>query len=114
MIQITAYSPTAGLTRSDTLEGAREALALEGSVVWVHFNRRSEISDAILGELFGFHPLAIEDVYKGGHRAKVEDYDRYVYLIVHALADGPPNPADPELRELDLFLGCWEFLERGH
>lgn len=105
MIQITAYSPSGGLTRTDSLQGAREALALEDSVVWAHFDRRSELSDAILGELFGFHPLAIEDVYKGGHRSKVEDYDDYVYLIVHALADGPPDPANPELRELDLFLG---------
>ncbi|MCA8924545.1 MAG: magnesium/cobalt transporter CorA [Planctomycetes bacterium] len=105
MIRVTAYSAKNGLTKTDSLEGARAALADEKAVIWVHFDRRSETSDAILEQLFGFHPLAIEDVYKGGHRPKVEDYHDYLYLIVHALADGEPDPALPELRELDLFLG---------
>ncbi|MEZ6185195.1 MAG: magnesium/cobalt transporter CorA [Planctomycetota bacterium] len=105
MIQVTVYSPQAGISRTETVDGARAALEQPDTFLWVHFDRRSPTSDAILGELFGFHPLAIEDVYKGGHRAKVEDYHDYVYLIVHALADGGVDPGNPEMRELDLFLG---------
>ena len=59
MIRVTAYSAKNGLTKTDSLEGARAALADEKAVIWVHFDRRSETSDAILEQLFGFHPLAI-------------------------------------------------------
>ena len=34
-----------------------------------------------LGELFGFHPLALEDTEHFGQRAKLDDYGDYVFLV---------------------------------
>ncbi|MGH9083694.1 MAG: magnesium transporter CorA family protein [Acidimicrobiales bacterium] len=42
--------------------------------------------DGVLGGLFGFHPLDVEDAEHFGQRPKVEDYDEYTYLVAHGAA----------------------------
>ncbi|MHC5033879.1 MAG: magnesium/cobalt transporter CorA [Planctomycetota bacterium] len=38
-----------------------------------------------LGTHFGLHPLVMEDILNTGQRAKVEDYDDYIYLVLKML-----------------------------
>jgi magnesium transporter len=38
-----------------------------------------------LGKLFGFHPLALEDVLNCGQRPKIEDYGEYHFLVLKSL-----------------------------
>jgi magnesium transporter len=38
-----------------------------------------------LGQLFGFHPLALEDVLNSGQRPKLEDYGDYHFLVLKSL-----------------------------
>lgn len=104
-VRITVYRE--GATAVETLDStadAKAALREEGTVVWVDLHGRSEFADELLLEVFGFHPLAIEDVYKDLHRPKVEDYDRYLYLIVRAIDDATLLE-NVKTEELDLFLG---------
>lgn len=61
-------------------------------------------TDAVLSDVFGFHPLAIEDVYNERHRPKVEDYDTYLYIIVRSLTDTSDLERIRTV-ELDLFVG---------
>ena len=35
------------------------------------------------GEEFGFHPLSLEDSEHFGQRAKIDDYDDFVFLVVY-------------------------------
>jgi magnesium transporter len=94
------------LEKLKNVEAAKEALAENspGTVVWADLEGRSPESDAILADVFGFHELAIEDVYKENHRPKVEDYDEYLYLIVRAVLDAS-RLEDVISEEVDLFLG---------
>jgi len=104
-VRITAYRK--GATSVEILETtaqAKEALAEEGAVLWVDLHGRSEFSDELLREVFGFHPLAVEDVYKENHRPKVEDYDRYLYLILRGVSDSGQLES-VQTEEMDLFLG---------
>ncbi|MBL4844765.1 MAG: magnesium/cobalt transporter CorA [Planctomycetes bacterium] len=104
-VRITVYRK--GATSTEALEStadAQAALAEEGTVLWADLVGRSAQSDELLREVFGFHPLAIEDVYKELHRPKVEDYDRYLYLILRGVSDGS-RLDDVRTEELDLFLG---------
>jgi magnesium transporter len=56
-----------------------------------------------LREIFGFHPLALEDTEHFGQRPKLDDYGDYVYLVFYgAWRHGPEDP-DP-LREVHLFV----------
>lgn len=58
----------------------------------------------LLQEMFGFHPLAIEDVLKGGERAKIESHDGYYFVIFYTAAYDRSTQRI-ELRPLHLFIG---------
>lgn len=103
---IRAAIPGRGVVTLDQEEELRATLEDPACTVWVDFSGRSRESDSILEHVFGFHPLAIEDVYQEFHRPKVEDYERYVYLIVQCLDRDKDWPLEQvPLIELDLFLG---------
>jgi magnesium transporter len=56
-----------------------------GTLVWLDLEDPSEAELRMLGEEFGFHPLAIEDTLHRDQRAKVEVYEDYFFLVVHGL-----------------------------
>jgi magnesium transporter len=73
-----------------------------------------------LGDLFGLHPLALEDVVHVHQRAKVEDYARQLFIVARmvrfraerpsANAESPeptacPAPRTLESEQISLFLG---------
>lgn len=85
-----------------------EALADEKGTLWVDVcdpgsadNRGVE---AMLRDVFRFHPLAIEDALKDTHVPKVDDWGTYLYLVFSTI-DFDPETDDPRLHELDIFLG---------
>ncbi len=39
-----------------------------------------------IGTIFGIHPLVIEDITDTDQRAKTEDYDNYIYVVLHMLS----------------------------
>ncbi|HZE04400.1 MAG TPA: magnesium/cobalt transporter CorA [Solirubrobacteraceae bacterium] len=56
-----------------------------------------------LRELFGFHPLALEDTEHFGQRPKLDDYGDYVLLVFYGAWRHQPDDPDP-LREVHLFI----------
>ena len=82
-VTVMAYGP------DDLLEETVEDLARvkdmfgRWSVVWVHVDGMGH-ADRIreIGEVFGLHPLALEDVANGGHRPKVEEYDDHLFIML--------------------------------
>lgn len=40
----------------------------------------------LVGNVYGFHPLAVEDATHCGQRPKVEAYDDYVFLVLYGAA----------------------------
>ena len=48
-----------------------------------------EVSDSLLRDTFGFHPLAVEDAEHFGQRPKLDSYDGFALLVVYgASSDG--------------------------
>ncbi len=70
-------------------------------VVWINVDGLGN-ADLIreLGQMFGLHPLALEDVVNTHQRAKCDDYGEMLYFVVRML-DGPPL----ESEQLSLFVG---------
>lgn len=66
----------------------------------------------ILESLFDFHPLAVEDALIDSHVPKVDDWESYVYLVLHAVAMEETQLSSTEFKleidtlELDCFLGA--------
>ncbi len=90
------------------LDRIKEALADEAGTLWVDIEdlggRDAAKVDALFREVFAFHPLAIEDALRESNVPKVDDWDRYLYVVFHAI-DFDPETDDLRLHELDAFLG---------
>ena len=60
-----------------------ERLLAGGDFFWLDLDQPSEDDFQILRDVFKFHPLAIEDSEHFDQRAKIEDYDDFVFLVVY-------------------------------
>jgi len=78
-------------------ESAAELLA-SGSFFWLDLDRPDADDFEILREVFGFHPLAIEDSEHFDQRAKIDDYDDFIFLVVYGA-----SPDDDRLVEVHCF-----------
>jgi magnesium transporter len=86
---------------SDALRLVR---ADKGLLIWVNlFAPTAEEIKAILEDVFAFHPLAIEDCLSVSRYPKIEDYEDYLFLVMHAVA----FTKEEQFRttELDFFIG---------
>jgi magnesium transporter len=85
----------------------------EGGLLWVDLaDEPPDSCEPILREVFAFHPLAIEDALRQSHHPKVDDWEHYLYVVLHAVSfapsDGPgldTGLMSVDTLELDLFAG---------
>ena len=78
-----------------------EARLEDGDFFWLDLHSPSADDFRMLREVFGFHPLAIEDAEHFGQRAKIEAYDDFYFLVFHGVA---PAPDEDRLVELHCFF----------
>jgi magnesium transporter len=71
-------------------------------LIWIALDTQSPEVDALLGEL-GIHPLTIEDIWADRDAPKLEDYDTYLYVIIHGVRGMTDDRFD--LAELDVLIG---------
>jgi len=60
-----------------------EKLRAAGTFFWLDLERPSAEDFDVLRDVFGFHPLALEDSEHFGQRAKLDEYGDYVFLVVY-------------------------------
>lgn len=88
-----------------TAENLRAALARDDWTLWLDLQETGDEEAEVLGTVFAFHPLAIEDALGHVEHPKLDDYGSYLYVVAHGLElDGADGDALRVL-ELDLFLG---------
>ena len=90
--------------RESEVEAVAVCAAFKDSptVTWINVEGLHEVETLReLGECFGLHPLALEDVLDTSQRPKIEDYDDYLYIVVRVLRY---DEADDELRSEQLSL----------
>ncbi|MHC5537969.1 magnesium/cobalt transporter CorA [Singulisphaera rosea] len=90
------------------IDQIRKAVDDTSGTVWLDIQpsetgKDTEI-EALLREVFHFHPLAIEDAIKDTHVSKLDDWGEYLYIVFHTI-DFDPDTDDLKLHELDIFLG---------
>ncbi len=84
----------------------------KGLIIWVDLDHPTdEETRQVLGDLFQFHPLAIEDCVAVSSLPKLEDYDDYSFMVMHAVDFNKQDKFTTT--ELDLFLGK-DFLVTYH
>jgi magnesium transporter len=82
------------------------AAAREGNAsLWVDMVNPTQAEyEEILHTVFNFHPLAIEDAANSILVPKINDYRRYLFLVIHSVYYGT-EPVDLTSSEMDIFLG---------
>ena len=70
---------------------------------WLDLTAPSEAEIAQIQELFGFHPLALEDTEQFDQRPKLDDYGDHIFLVFYGAWREHPQDSEP-LREVHLFI----------
>jgi magnesium transporter len=87
------------------VNGFPQALLDMKGMLWVDFEETpSETDEPILRNVFGFHPLAVDDALQETHVPKLDDWDRYLYIVLQAL-NFIREDSNLVTLELDVFLG---------
>jgi magnesium transporter len=81
------------------------------AVFWVDIDHPEDEDYALLDDVFGFHPLAIEDSINRAQRPKIESYNHvgdacqqgYFYMVIHGV-DPTEAKKRLETQELDMFM----------
>src|SRR5215208_7624850 len=71
---------------------------------WINIVRPRAVDQAWLEERFEFHPLDYEDVFSRNQRPKLDEYDEYLFIVLH-FPRYDKTVARLNAAELDLFVG---------
>ncbi|WP_051223267.1 magnesium transporter CorA family protein [Conexibacter woesei] len=99
-----ARSRTDGLTQVVEPETPNVESVEADGLRWFNIERPRQIDRAWLEEHFDFHPLDYEDVFSRNQRPKVDEYDGYLFVVLHfPVYDKRVNRLNAA--ELDIFVG---------
>ena len=98
MTTLTAQLPI--FTRLDRSE--IEELRHRDRFLWVDLCDPSTLELNELGDIFGFHPLAIDDTRSFGQRPKLDDYGDHLLLVFYGARLEPGD--EPHPVEVHLFV----------
>jgi magnesium transporter len=77
----------------------------KGAYSWVDIAEPTDQDLVWLEETYKFHPLTIEDCRHFNQRAKVEEYDGYLFITLAVPRPAPPGQ-DMQADELQAFVGA--------
>ena len=85
MFSIVRYQPDGKLEETEDLAALHPWLVEAEGRLWVDLHNPSMEELEEVARCFSFHPLTVEDCAQGGHRPKLEEYDGYLFLVLHSL-----------------------------
>jgi len=111
MLRVFIKRPDGSLSTDASTDSLTAAVKDCQSVMWLDMLKPTDDEYALLDEVFGFHPLAIEDAINYSQRPKIESYQHigdacktgYFYMVFH----GPDLETFKEklrTKELDMFV----------
>ncbi|GDY06536.1 magnesium transport protein CorA [Planctomycetia bacterium] len=101
-ITVISYSPTEIHEAELTDVGKLDEFLSHWPVTWVNVEGLADVGQLeTLADLFGIHPLAMEDVVHVHQRPKVEDYGQYLFIVTRMIEDADPLRTD----QTSIFLG---------
>lgn len=104
MIKSFYYLPGKEVQVIDGLADFDKLMEAEDAILWVDLCKPTDQESFILTHDFKFHPLAIEDVISEAPHTKLDDYNKYIF-VVFPIADYIGREEGLKISEIDLFLG---------
>ena len=82
-LQLVEYDAASLKEREDISPAECKASLEKAGITWIHAHGYAP-PDFLreLGETFGLHPLALEDVLNTGQRPKLENYDHQLFAVM--------------------------------
>ncbi|MGH2615725.1 MAG: magnesium/cobalt transporter CorA [Thermomicrobiales bacterium] len=102
MIEVILQAGPDGPIANTSLDALGELTTQEEATAWVDIVDPTAEEIARVGQEFGFHPLALEDVERGGQRPKVDPYEGYQFIVFYGLTSAAGRV---QTHEVDIFLG---------
>ncbi len=111
--RILALGPTDSQPVAATMDELPALLADPKTVVWVDMLDPQEEDRKCLENIFKLHPTTIDDMLADAPTPKIERFEKYLYVVWHALAPGWESTNDFQLQDLDVMIGR-NFLLTSH
>lgn len=92
------------LIAQDVVPDALKVMLYDSDIhIWVDIESPTpEETKSTLSDVFGFHPLAIDDCVALSERSKVDDYESYILLVTHGVDF---SSGEFRTKELNMFIG---------
>jgi len=97
-----AWTPAGGLEEIATVNELKEAYAQPDSRIWVDTEDADRDVLLAIAGCFQLHPLITDDILERNQRAKVEEIDNNIHVVMFALHDEGDRIAH---HEIDIVLG---------
>ncbi|HJQ11136.1 MAG TPA: magnesium transporter CorA family protein [Gemmatimonadaceae bacterium] len=104
----TGYNdPRGGIRNNLSRDEIARIIASGEGTLWVDIDLRDPDEVSMLSDVFHFHPLAIEEAANPQSRVKLEEFDKYLLLIVRTVAfcETTDDPYDLDTVNISFFLG---------
>jgi len=82
-----------------------EMLQDPNNLLWIDLFNCTTEELKYIGNIFDFHPLAIEDCMHDSPRSKVDNYEDYYFFVFHALRYDEEKDREIHTEELNVFFG---------
>lgn len=106
MIKTYLYDDKVGKMRHDvSLDNLYTVLHNKENMLWVDLYNFSEQELKYVAHAFDFHELTVEDCLQHSPRAKLDKYDDYHFLVMHAIRYNEERDEEIMLVQLGIFLG---------
>ena len=86
-----------------SFEELKKAIKDEKKLIWVDLEQATSEENAILADVFSFHPLAIEDCVNVSHHPKIDNFEDYLFMVMHAV-NFTSREEELSTLELNVFL----------
>ena len=104
MIELILYDKNGTCQVIDNIKDMEKQIKRKDALLWFNVEKPSEGDMSFLQDNLNFHPLAIEDCLTSIQRPKIDRYDDYLFIVLHAANLAPHKDKTASL-ELDTFIG---------
>ena len=106
MMRFLYFTPD-GKVRTDIQQGELNVLAHEeGGVLWVDITGEdADRCKLVLENIFKFHHLAVDDALRETRVPKLDDWGRYLYMVLYEIDTENETAGIFHQNEVDIFLG---------
>jgi magnesium transporter len=105
MIRSFVFSQGKLVSQDVGLDLMRSFLFDDDVQVWCDLDQPTDAeAQSVLESIFQFHPLAIEDCLTLSEQPKVDEYDGYLFLVIHGV-DFSAEVHQFRTKELNMFIG---------